>query len=290
MLLIMGVLIQIRSLRNDSIDRRPAADPMGAVRLYGLRDLPRNFLRRRCLQMVGRYLSDAAQPRTHCRARSRVVRPRSPVRAARRPYPLSPLRCRSGHQPHREHRHRHSVDHRDFRRGDGKPSSRGCKPSTRCRDGSCRSWRDRRHPSDPPVAHAGRTRWAERRFQKSLIAIRENLPELMRDTRDSASLDDFLEDVLTRIVKGVHATRAAVILEREVRKTIGASSAEVLRWFVAFHRRRTRMFSTASRRPHFPPSPPDRNDNGAFGWLLIGPRPDGSIAGKDEQEALETSR
>ena len=26
---------------------------------------------------------------------------------------------------------------------------------------------------------------------------------------------------------------------------------------------------------------------GAFGWLLIGPRPDGSIPGKDEQEAIE---
>lgn len=26
---------------------------------------------------------------------------------------------------------------------------------------------------------------------------------------------------------------------------------------------------------------------GPLGWLLIGPRPDGSIAGKDEQEALK---
>ena len=131
-------------------------------------------------------------------------------------------------------------------------------------------------------------KWTERRFQKSLIEIRENLPELMRDTRDSASLDEFLEDVLSRIVEGIHAVRAAVIVEREVRQTVGVSSADVLRWFVAFQPDENGdvLDCTPSDRM-FPLRLRIETTTGAFGWLLIGPRPDGSIAGKDEQEALE---
>ena len=36
--------------------------------------------------------------------------------------------------------------------------------------------------------------WVERRFHKALLEIRETIPELMRDTRDSASLDRFPGD------------------------------------------------------------------------------------------------
>jgi hypothetical protein len=131
-------------------------------------------------------------------------------------------------------------------------------------------------------------KWTERRFHKALIEIRENLPELMRDTRDSASLDDFLEDVLTRIVTGVHATRAAVILEREVRQTVGITQAEVLRWFVAFQPKdNDDVLDCTPEDRLFPLRLRIETSTGAFGWLLIGPRPDGSIAGNDEQEALE---
>ena len=131
-------------------------------------------------------------------------------------------------------------------------------------------------------------KWTERRFHKSLIEIREDLPELMRDTRDSANLNDFLEDVLTRIVEGIHATRAAVIIEREVRQTVGITSADVLRWFVAFQPQADRQVLDCVPEDHtFPLRLEIETSTGAFGWLLIGPRPDGSIAGGDEQEALE---
>ena len=131
-------------------------------------------------------------------------------------------------------------------------------------------------------------KWTERRFHKSLIDIRENLPELMRDTRDSAKLEDFLDDVLTRIVGGIHATRAAVILDREVRQTVGISSADVLRWFMTFQPKDDDEVLDCVPEDHtFPLRLSIETSTGAFGWLLIGPRPDGSIAGEDEQEALE---
>lgn len=131
-------------------------------------------------------------------------------------------------------------------------------------------------------------KWVERRFHKGIIEIREQLPELMRDTRDSASLDDFLADVLKRIVDGFHATRAAVILERKVQQTVGIDAAEVMRWFVAFQPKDDKSALDCVPEDHtFPLRLEIETSTGAFGWLLIGPRPDGSIAGHDEQEALE---
>ena len=131
-------------------------------------------------------------------------------------------------------------------------------------------------------------KWVERRFHKGIIEIRDELPELMRDTRDSASLPDFLADVLTRIVDGFHATRAAVILDREVKQTVGIEAAEVMRWFVAFQPKADKTALDCVPEDHsFPLRLEIETSAGAFGWLLIGPRPDGSIAGNDEQEALE---
>ena len=62
-------------------------------------------------------------------------------------------------------------------------------------------------------------RWAERRFHKNLLELREGLPEAMRDLRDVATVDEFLSDVLNRVADGVHATKAAVVLGREVRQS-----------------------------------------------------------------------
>lgn len=131
-------------------------------------------------------------------------------------------------------------------------------------------------------------KWTERRFQKALVELREDLPEFMRDTRDSAGLDDFLADVLAKIVAGVQATRAAVILEREVRQTVGVTPAEVLRWLVVWKPKDDRTALDCVPDDHmFPLRLEVETSAGAFGWLVIGPRPDGSIAGEDEQEALE---
>ena len=131
-------------------------------------------------------------------------------------------------------------------------------------------------------------KWTERRFHKSLIELREDLPEVMRDTRDTASLEDFLEDVLTRVVDAVHATRAAVVLDSEVRQAVGVSPEEVRRWLAEFKPKADRHVLDCVPEDHtFPLRLEIETTAGAFGWLLIGPRPDGSIAGGDEQEALE---
>jgi len=130
--------------------------------------------------------------------------------------------------------------------------------------------------------------WTEKKFQKALFELRENLPEVMRDTRDSAGIDDFLDEVLNRVVDGVHSTRAAIILEREVRHTVRVTEAEVIRWFLENQPRADEDVLDCVPEDHlFPLRLEIETSSGAFGWLLIGPRPDGSIPGNDEKEALE---
>jgi hypothetical protein len=131
--------------------------------------------------------------------------------------------------------------------------------------------------------------WAERHFHKSLLELKEKLPEAMRDLRDVASLSDFIQDVLSRITSGVLATRAAFLVGREVKETLGISKAEVLRWMLAFqpeHEKDRVLCDSADT--VFPLRVRVEDGSGTqVGWVLIGPRPDGSIAGKDEREALE---
>lgn len=131
-------------------------------------------------------------------------------------------------------------------------------------------------------------KWAERRFHKNLLELREGLPEAMRDLRDVATVDEFMSDALQRIANGVHATRAAVVLGREVRQTFGVPTAEVLRWLVTNEPVGEDVLECRTDDKLFPVRVTLESSSGSnFGWLLIGPRPDGSIAGKDEQEVLE---
>ena len=49
------------------------------------------------------------------------------------------------------------------------------------------------------------TRWSERRFQKNLFLLRDDLPECVRDMRETASLTEMLDDILLRIERGVRS-------------------------------------------------------------------------------------
>jgi hypothetical protein len=130
--------------------------------------------------------------------------------------------------------------------------------------------------------------WAERRFHKSLHEIREDLPELMRDTRDSSNLDEFLADVLTRLIPGLLAVRGAIVLDDKVRQTVGISDGDVRRWMTEHvPQADSKVLDCIPSDRVFPLRLEVETSTGAFGWLLIGPRPDGSIPGHDEQEALE---
>jgi hypothetical protein len=132
-------------------------------------------------------------------------------------------------------------------------------------------------------------RWAERRFNKGLVALRRDLPECMADLRETGDLDELIDEVLDRVSAGVRASRAAMVIGPVV-ATRGASKAEVRAWAKqARPDERAEALDCRRADPLFPMRLPLRVRHKAgkpLGWLLLGPRPDGSFYGRDERDAL----
>jgi hypothetical protein len=137
--------------------------------------------------------------------------------------------------------------------------------------------------------------WAERRFQKALIRLRYGLPECVADLRESASVKQLAGGVMTRVAAGVHSTREAVLLCENGKWALagsrGVSAKGVRDW--------QRGWTAPGGEPALDCDRSDALfplrvrlciDSGdepeTIGWLLLGPRPDGSMFGKDEREAL----
>jgi hypothetical protein len=101
-------------------------------------------------------------------------------------------------------------------------------------------------------------RWSEQRFQRNLVRLREDLPSFLRELRESASIQELLDETLKRIESGVRTTRIAVLVDGAVAAARGIDAKSVKQWLKEFD--------------------PDS--------CLVGPRPDGSLLSKDEQNAL----
>jgi hypothetical protein len=138
-------------------------------------------------------------------------------------------------------------------------------------------------------------RWAERRFQKPLIRLREGLPDCVADLRDTASVEQIAQAVMKRVEAGVRSTRGAVLLrDGGALALAGERNAEpaVVRHWQAHWSNATGEHTLDCDR-HDPLFPlrvrlciETADDPETIGWLLLGPRPDGSFFGKDEREAL----
>jgi hypothetical protein len=138
-------------------------------------------------------------------------------------------------------------------------------------------------------------RWAERRFQKPLIRLREGLPECLADLRDTASVGQIAEAVMKRVEAGVRSTREAVLIidkrKLQIAGVHGVSRGDVRAW----QRRWTAPADDSAlecdrKDISFPVrlrlGIETADEPETIGWLLLGPRPDGSLFGKDEREAL----
>ena len=136
-------------------------------------------------------------------------------------------------------------------------------------------------------------RWSERRFQKNLFLLRDDLPEVARDMRETASLGEMLDEILARVDRGVRAVRSAAIVNGCVLRARGLSTEEAEAWRTS---RFAQDYKTDICEPSdklFPirvPLVPSSDDEEPIGYLLVGPRPDGSIPSRDEQKALAEVR
>jgi hypothetical protein len=139
--------------------------------------------------------------------------------------------------------------------------------------------------------HNRMSQWAERRFQKRLMHLRRELPDAVADLREAAPEEEIVADVLERVTSGIRARHGAMLLDGRVAGTTGIDEEAARRWQEANAPDAAVAALDCDRGDElFPMRVPLRARDGRFGkplgWLLLGPRPDGSFYGKDEQEAL----
>lgn len=130
--------------------------------------------------------------------------------------------------------------------------------------------------------------WSEKWFQRDLVKLRTELPECARDMRETASLSELLDDVLQRIEAGVRTTRVAALINGQVLKARGVSLEDAAAWASGVDLDCVGAICEISDRK-FPlrvPLVPAHGDTRSLGYILIGPRPDGSVLSKEEQKTL----
>jgi len=135
--------------------------------------------------------------------------------------------------------------------------------------------------------HSRISNWAEQRFQHDLAAFKQELPDLLMTLSAGASVKRLAATVLPRIEEAVQATRMALVVDNRLVAAQGISLSAARKLLKGWR----------------PPAAAEligRDDDEAFplhmalrcplggvrGWLLLGPRPDGSFYGKDDVEAL----
>ncbi len=129
--------------------------------------------------------------------------------------------------------------------------------------------------------------WAEHRFQKGLLRLKNGLPVLVGDLRETATLDQIARATLARIAEGVRSRGLALILGDGVFATRDVDPAAVAAWRAGWSPSTEPALDCDRSDPLFPLRIPLMlEDSAPIGWILLGPRPDGSFYGKDEREAL----
>ena len=136
--------------------------------------------------------------------------------------------------------------------------------------------------------HQRMTRWAEQRFQRDLVVLRQELPALLADAQAHADLATLASIVLPRLEAGVHATRIALVLDGSVAAVNDMSEAEARAWLDRWTPPEAAgWLDQDPADPLFPLRIALSTAAGdPFGWVLLGPRPDGSFYRHDELEAL----
>jgi hypothetical protein len=139
-----------------------------------------------------------------------------------------------------------------------------------------------------PVHHRV-SHWAEKHFRSGLVHLRKGLPVLVGDMRETASPRMLAQAMLARVETGVKASQGAVVMGGDILDARDIDVGLVVQWLVDDGPDKTTFDGLKINRldPLFPIQVPLRADGvGLVGWLLLGPRPDGSFYGRDEREAL----
>ena len=136
--------------------------------------------------------------------------------------------------------------------------------------------------------HSRAQRWAERRFQNSLYRLRNGLPALVGDLRETSGVEQIAGATLDGLTEGVRASRAALIAGGEFVDAREIPAKEVQQWWREWTPASHDGIDTDRSDPLFPVRVPlEAEGHGRVGWLLLGARPDGSLFGSSECDVIE---
>jgi hypothetical protein len=99
-----------------------------------------------------------------------------------------------------------------------------------------------------------------------------------------------LEEILARVGRGVRAIRGGLIVNGCVMQATGLTTDDVEDWRTSKVAQDYKTDSCEPRDRLFPirvPLVPSSDREEPVGYLLVGPRPDGSIPSREEQKALK---
>lgn len=134
--------------------------------------------------------------------------------------------------------------------------------------------------------------WAEGRFQRDLAQLKRDLPDILEDLAATASPSQLGAIVLSRIALAVHSTWSGLIAPGgRIIAADGITLEDLRTWSRQVLDRDGRLLHHNRNGAQFPV----RIEltcplSGKSGWILIGPRPDGSVPGREDLEAIETLR
>ena len=131
--------------------------------------------------------------------------------------------------------------------------------------------------------------WAEQHFQRDLVLLKRDLPEMLGDLAATGTPAQLATVILPRINAAIHATRSALVSPGgSAVAADGALLKDVRRW-LSENPSFDNLKACGRHDPVFPIRLPLTHPNlGAAGWILLGPRPDGSLYGKEELGAVES--
>jgi hypothetical protein len=130
--------------------------------------------------------------------------------------------------------------------------------------------------------------WAQRRFQKNLIQLRQAVPDCAADLRETSTVAELADALLGQVMRHLRARHGALVVQRQVVAVAGVESSAAREWQAAKidHDARIEWDKADTLFPlRIPLRLSYSEDLASIGWLLLGARPDGSFYGSDEQQA-----
>lgn len=135
--------------------------------------------------------------------------------------------------------------------------------------------------------HGRISNWAEQHFQHDLAVLKRDLPDFLETLATGTSVSRLAATVLPQIERAVQSTRIALLVDGRLVATQGIGLASTRRLMRGWQAPSTSETVDRDDGDAFPLRLALRCPSGGIrGWLLLGPRPDGSFYGRDDQEAL----